>query len=214
LRNDLESLLPKTLARDPDAARAFVARVLPLIHSRVARLLARDARARRARSEVEDLTQDVLVALLDNDARALRAWDPARGRSLSSFIVLLTDHAAWSILRDPKRTPWREEPSDDETIEAAAPEAGEPEAAAASREMLFAVSQRLRAEVSPRGIELFTMLVVEGRSIEEVCAAFAMTRDAVYAWRYRFSKLSARILGELTSAKVASDRSPALPMET
>jgi RNA polymerase sigma-70 factor (ECF subfamily) len=203
LNDELETLLPRALQRDPAAAREFVDRLIPVVHARVARVLARDARAKRARSEVDDLTQDVLVSLLENDGRALRAWDPARGRSLASFVSLLADHAAVSILRSSRRTPWREEPAIDDEIEAAGaehPGGADPstESVVASRQMLTLVAERLRSELTPRGLELFALLVVEERPVAEVCDRLSMKRDAVYAWRYRLAKLASRLVDEFS----------------
>src|SRR5687768_1618744 len=80
----------------------------------VARGLARrmvKARGRDLRQEVEDLTQEVFVALFADDARALRLWDPARGASLANFVGLLAEREVASILRSGRRSPWTEDPT-------------------------------------------------------------------------------------------------------
>jgi hypothetical protein len=50
------------------------------------------------RSEVLDLTQQILLLLFDRDSRVLRSWDPGRGLALANFVGLV-EREARAILR-------------------------------------------------------------------------------------------------------------------
>lgn len=192
-------VVARAIAREPDAVRALVNAISPVIAGRVARALhRRGARStgRNVAQEVEDLTQEVFVALFADDARALRAWRPERA-PLGAFCALVADHQVYSIFRSGKRRPWSNDLVVSDEIEATAPEAHGPEARVASRQAFDALWNRLRSELSPKGLDLFQRLYVEEESVESVCAATAMTADAVYAWRSRLAKLVRRLAAEL-----------------
>jgi RNA polymerase sigma-70 factor (ECF subfamily) len=204
-------LVAKVLSGDAAATRAFVDHLVPVVQARAARALLRRGRAtgRDARQEVGDLVQEVLVALFEDDARVLRAWDPARGLSMQNFVGLVAEREVASILRSGKRSPWKEEAAEMADLEASLDPVDAPDLGVASRELLDAVVDRVREELSPRGLELFFRLVVEEEPAESVCEAYGMTKDAVYAWRSRLGKLVRRFASELSRGPV-SDR-PAHP---
>lgn len=56
--------------------------------------------------EVEDFVQDTWLLLLKNDGQILRLWDPARGRSLSSWIYLVAHRLIVRRLKSHVRHPW------------------------------------------------------------------------------------------------------------
>src|SRR4051812_50171744 len=82
-------LVRRALAGDPASLDRLVEVLTPVVQARVARTLLanrhRLAGRRVVRQEVEDLSQEVFLALFDRDARVLRAWRPERG-SLESFV--------------------------------------------------------------------------------------------------------------------------------
>lgn len=207
-------LVTRALAREPAALRALVDRVLPVVHARVARALVRRGRAegRDLRQEVEDLSQEVFVALFADGGRALRAWDGARGLSLPNFVGLLAEREVASVLRSGRRSPFTESPTELEDLEAAVPPTAGPEPAFASRELLDAILGRVREALTPKGLELFERLIVDEEPVEAVCAATGMTADAVYAWRSRLGKLvrkaTAEVQAERSSDPGGSRRTP------
>ena len=185
-------LVARAIARDPEAVRALVNSVGPVVHGRVAKALMRRRGARGQRrdvgQEVEDLAQEVFLALFDDDARALRAWDPQRG-PLGGFVALLADHQVFSIFRSGKRRPWSDDIDVVAEPDAPASDRNSPETRAASKQALDALLDRLRAELSPKGFDLFMRLYVEEQSVEAVCAELGMTADAIYAWRSRLARV-------------------------
>ncbi len=192
-------LRDRAVAGDAVATRTLVAAVLPIVQVRVARALSRrrTRSGRDVRQEVEDIVQEVFVALFERDGRVLKAWDAARGLSLANFCGLIAEREASSILRSGRRSPWTEDATASEDLERDAGTAPDAEVSVASREHLERLSERLREELSPLGLEMFQRLIVEEEAVEAVCKSTAMTPDAVYAWRSRLGKLARKLAAEL-----------------
>ncbi len=194
------------LAGDADAVAQLVDTITPIVQARVARALLRRPHARRdVRQEVADLTQDVFVALFSDDAKALRAWDPARGLSLLNFVGLLAERRVASLMRIKHHAAWLQEAAAD-TIEegplTAATDA--PESLVMSRLTVEHLLEALRASLSPRGLELFYRLYVDEQSVEDVCAATGLNVGAVYQWKRRLGRAARTALAELQGADAGS----------
>ena len=88
-----------------------MALLTPVIQARVARTLlahrSRLAGGRDVRQEVEDLSQDVFLALFDRDGHVLRSWEPERGLSLENFVGLVAERQVLSFLRSAGAIPGR-----------------------------------------------------------------------------------------------------------
>jgi RNA polymerase sigma-70 factor (ECF subfamily) len=201
-------LVRQALTGDQAALTRLVAALTPVIQARVARtLLARRsllASGRNVRQEVEDLSQEVFLALFARDAHVLRAWQAERGLSLENFVGLVAERQVLSFLRSGRRNPWKEDPTflEDE-LEPEALESG-PEEVAASREHLALLLDRLREELSPLGRRLFDLLFVQELSLPEVRAASGLSADAVYAWRSRLRRLAQKLLAEMSGSEMSS----------
>lgn len=202
------ALLAPVLARDARAMRQFVREAKVIVEARVARTLLRVGRRggqRDARQEIADIAQEVFLHLFENDAAVLRSWDPNRGLSLTNFVGLVAERDAISILRSGRRSPWTEDPTDfADAGDAFADSAPSMHQVVQSRDMLMAIVDRLREELSPRGYELFVRLYVEEATVDEVCTGFAMQPDAVYAWRSRLAKRVRALAEELFPPNSAS----------
>jgi RNA polymerase sigma-70 factor (ECF subfamily) len=203
---DTAGLLESALAGDRAALAGLVAGLTPVIQARVARtLLTRRAflpPGRNVRQDVEDLSQDVFLALFNRNAHVLRDWQAERGLSLENFVGLVAERQVISFLRSGRRNPRQEVPApayDDESheMEIAAPDVG-PEEIAAGREHLAVLLDRLREEVSPLGRRLFDLLFVQELSLPEVRAASGLSADAVYAWRSRLRRVARKLWSELS----------------
>jgi RNA polymerase sigma-70 factor (ECF subfamily) len=196
-------LVRRAIAREPEAVRSLVSLLRPTIQMRVARALMRRVRkTRNASQEVEDLVQEVFLALFDDDARALRAWDSSR--PLEPFVAVVADHEVASILRSGRRRPWRDEHDGEVDVDTFTASSSGPESIVGTTELYAGILELMRAELTPKGLELFQTLIVEEQPVEEVCAKSGMTRDAVYAWRSRLLKQVKVIAIDLSSTK--SDR--------
>jgi RNA polymerase sigma-70 factor (ECF subfamily) len=204
---DTVALVGEALAGDELALDRLVARLTPVVQARVARtLLARRWRGgagRNLRSDVEDLTQDVFLALFASGGRVLRGWHPERGLSLASFVGLVSERLVVSFLRSGKRNPWREEPTTADELDLRV-EALDPEAVATSREQLRVLLQRLRENLSPLGRQVFELLFVQDLPLPQAMAASGLSADAVYAWRSRLRRLARELRDELSGSPAAA----------
>jgi DNA-directed RNA polymerase specialized sigma24 family protein len=200
-------LISKALSREPAAVRALIDQLSPVIERGVAAALWRRAPGRDIRTEVQDMTQDVFLSLFAGDGKALRAWDPERGMSLASFVGLLARHQVSSILRTGRTQPFRDEPTEAATLEALPDVGPAPDAVVGSREQVARLLERVRARLSPRGIELFQRLVVHEESLESLSGTTGLSRDALYQWRSRFAKLVRQVSAE-ESATFLSESAP------
>lgn len=193
-------LLSGALSGDAAARKALVRALAPIVQVRVYRTICASgprASGRSARQEVEDLTQDVLVALFKDDARVLRMWDAERGLSLPNFVGLVAEREARHVLQSRRRSPFSLVPTEDEALARAAGSAPGPETEVASRELFDRVWRALKDELTPRAVELFRRLVLEERTVEEVCEEFAMQPGAVYTWRSRLTARAREIVVEI-----------------
>jgi RNA polymerase sigma-70 factor (ECF subfamily) len=202
-------LVERALSGDRVSLRALLQRVSPVIQARAARALARrrGTSGRDPRQELMDMTQEVFVALLDADGKALRAWREDRGLSFENFVGLVADRQVASILRTGKRSPWTEDPVEADVMEHHVGEDTAGASAVASRDLLGAVLARLREELSPKMLHLFYALWVDERPIPELCEELGMQADAIYVARSRIAKRARAIAAEL-SASPGSSRTP------
>jgi len=191
----------KALAGNEPALTQLIQKLTPVIQCRVARglLLRRTGAAagRCIRQEVEDLTQEIFLALFADDGKVLRSWQPERGLSLLNFVGLVAERQTASILRNGKRSPWKEDPTLPEDFPPESSESG-PEEIAASREKWRLLLDRLTEELSPLGRHLFDLLCLRELSPKEVALETGMSLDAVYQWRSRLRNLARRLLDEMS----------------
>jgi len=189
--DDDSALLSRALAGEREATAALVRRLRPPIQAELAHLLMRvaPAQGRSARQELEDLVQDVFIALFDRDAKLLTSWDPSRGRSLESYVRLVARSRALDVLRSRRRSPWQAEPMDHEQIEELAePSAAQQTDRVVAREKLVALQKALPVMLSTRDFTLFVALFVEERPPADVANDVGMTAGAVYQWSSRFRR--------------------------
>ena len=99
--SDVE-LLALALSGERSATESLVAKLAPVVQARVGLALSRrlkQARGRNLKQYVEDLVQEVFVALFEQDGRILRNWNPDRGLSLKSFVGLVAEREVGMLLR-------------------------------------------------------------------------------------------------------------------
>jgi RNA polymerase sigma-70 factor (ECF subfamily) len=196
------------IAGDAGAIAELLSAATPVVQARVARALLRrpESRGRDIHADVADLTQEVFVVLFTADGKALKAWDPARGLSFANFVGLLAQRRVSSLLRTRHAQSWADELDPDSLPEAAAA-SPQPESAAYSRELLSRLLERLQAQLSARGMELFQRLFVAQESVEEICAHMDLTANAVHQWRRRLAVAAQNALFELKVERGQAQRS-------
>lgn len=173
------------------ALGTLVDTLLPVIKVEVSVALRRraSARGRDARQDVEDFVQDVMVHLLADGGRVLKRWDPERGRSMSSFVRMVTRHRVARVLEGFKGNPWSGEPTEDEHLEGMKADRSGTFRRLESRARLARLLEQLRARLNERGLRLFHLLYVEQRPIAEVCEMEGMTRAALDQWNSRLRRM-------------------------
>ncbi|WP_437675880.1 RNA polymerase sigma factor [Sorangium sp. So ce131] len=188
--------MTRAIAGDDTARRGLVDQLTPVLRARVTRrLAARGAGSRSAHAE--DLIQDVLMALFDEEARVLRAWDPGRGLSLANFVGLVTERHVLSAQRTRSRSLWAEEPTSDDEIVTMSGAVDETESVIAARELVARMFRRLAGELSPLGMQLLQLMFIEEVPIDRIAAELGMTRTSLYVWRHRLVKAARRCAEEL-----------------
>jgi RNA polymerase sigma-70 factor (ECF subfamily) len=202
------ALIEAALGGDERAMRRLVDDLAPVIQARVAKVLLRGAGGRGIRPDVEDLTQEIFASLFDDAGKILRAWQPERGLSLRNFVGLVATRQATSIVRSGRTNPWRDDPATPEELHPHLPAQVSPEAQVVSRDLLREVAERFEANATPLAQQMFVVLFVEQRSVEEVSAELGMAVDAVYAWRSRLSKRMRTLIAEVMSDSAAAARKP------
>jgi RNA polymerase sigma factor (sigma-70 family) len=192
-------LLLQALGGEPRAERRLVEELTPTIRASVAReLFLRRRRSHGSHEQdVEDITQTVLLRLFTDGGRTLKAWNPARGRELKSFVALLAQRRTLTVLRSRRQSRWGEDPVVTEDLDMNPAEANGPESCAISRDMLAALFAAVRGRLSPRGATLFQLLFVEALETEEVCAETGLNPAAVYQWRRRLRQTVEEVAAEL-----------------
>lgn len=141
------------------------------------------------------MVQEAFLALLADDARILRAWSPGRGRTLESFVRLVSRHQVISILRSGRRCPWTEDPTPIEDMGLLPSDHLEDQLA--NTDEARRVLERLRGELGTRSALIFEALYIELQAVEDVCDSFDMTREALYAWRSRLRKRARALVGRM-----------------
>jgi RNA polymerase sigma-70 factor (ECF subfamily) len=184
---------------EPRSIAVLVEALRPLLRSRIVRVTQRASRSLPGATnapDVDDLCQEALLELFGADARTLRGWDPARGLTLPRFAQLIAERVAWARIRCWRRGLAASAPLDG-VEEPPADSAEHPDRRVASRKRFERVLEALQYELSPRGVELFRALFVEGQHTAQVCREFALRPDAVYAWKSRLGKRIKAILRDI-----------------
>jgi DNA-directed RNA polymerase specialized sigma24 family protein len=200
------ALIQEATRGDRLAARQLVDLLLPMVHYRVARTLLRRRRlfrTRDVRQETEDLIQSVLLFLFDDGARALLHWSSSHGTSLADYIGLLAEREASSILRSRRPCPRTEDPAARGEIDAQLEVSPAADGTLIRREVLSLLLDRVEAVLNGRNLELFHLIVIEERSVEEICTLMEMTPEAVYTARSRLARIARGI-----AATLAAEGSP------
>lgn len=188
-------------AFNEQTARTLVNVLTPVIRARAARALMRRqtrAQGRELRQEIDELTQEVFVSLFAQNVSPLRSWDARRGLSLTNFAGLIAEREISDILQSGRRRPWSELAAIDVSEQEPAAD-GDPHAAAEARDLCSRLRARVEAELPGPAAQLFELLLVEGRSVEEVQQITGQSREAIYACRSRMAKTVRRIAEELSA---------------
>lgn len=196
------ALVPAALdACRPEARRALVEFLAPVIQTRVARLLVRRygrATTARLRSEIEDLTQEVFVRLFAHDGRRLRAWDPTQAPA-RPFFGLVAERIALNVLQSRVQKPWMDDTTDPADLGRDRPaRAPSPEQRATSRDTLRRLVERLDT-LGARDRALFQLIYVEQAEVSHIAEVLGISRDVVYQGKRRLRQRLAALRAEVAA---------------
>ncbi|MCB9651206.1 MAG: sigma-70 family RNA polymerase sigma factor [Deltaproteobacteria bacterium] len=198
--DEIHRCVTAALAGDDAELQRLLAAIQPVVHVRVLRAVLRrrgEARGRDLRVDLEDLVQEAFAALFAHRGKALTSWDPTRGLSFSNFVGFLAEREVAMRMRTGRRNPWTEDPTLDTTLVFLGGEAESVETRLESRDVLRALSERLRERLSPQGRQYFQLLLVEEQPVQEVSARTGTSVDALYAWRSRLRRLLRELRTEI-----------------
>ena len=154
---------------------------------------------RSHKGQIEDMVQDVFEFLLANHGRRLLAWNPELG-SAKTFFGIIAERCVLNILDSRRRSPWTEDPVDQNKLELGAGTGDDLEQALGTREILRELGQRLLDDLNERDRQLFELLYIQQKEDEEVRDQLGLGRDALYQARRRLlqrvRKLAAEIVPE------------------
>jgi|SRR6185503_19610689 len=170
------ALLRGTLSGDARATRDLLRHVIiPVIEAAVCR---EALRARRLRTEVEDVVQEVLDRLYEDDWVRLRRFDPERG-TLSAYVAKIARNLAIDVVRQPHLTE-REEELETHALAASGPE---------SNMRLGETLDRLSAALDDDDLLLLRWLWFEGLERTEIAARLGISIAALYKRSQRLEAL-------------------------
>lgn len=184
---DLE-LLHAVLEGDQRAWARFTRRFGPVVERRVRSVLRTYGASSRAGHEVEDIAAEVWVLLLSNDSGRLRAFEPARGYRLSTWIGRIATNHTIDHLRRHRRSrsasEWRVDWQREHSKQARPDELFE------HMELQRVIGAALR-EISA-GDRRATELLLTERSTSELALELGVSANTLYLRRF---KLRAKLLG-------------------
>lgn len=187
--DDVE-LVRLALGGDRAARRELGRRLMHAVAREVSFAVSRMARAERRdpQQEVRDVVHELLLGLFQDDGKALRRWDPERGRSLESFVQLIARRRAPRMLSGGRGNPWADTPIDPTDVDTA--DETDLTTRLEQRNQLDQVLGTLYAKMNERDHELFDLVFVQELGPDVVAERMEMTRGAVNAWAYRVRKLA------------------------
>ncbi len=176
------ALLASARNRNREAYAALILRFMPHMSRTIRATLLKASRFGHAREdEVSDLLHEVCMRLWERGPQFLESWEPVSGLTLECLFRTVAQSVARSHLRSGRRSGWAEWPSDEGELS---------KASEARLEETLLARDRLRRVFGRSGDErtcaILHALHCEGRSLAEVCVAFAVTRNAVYCATRRF----------------------------
>jgi RNA polymerase sigma factor (sigma-70 family) len=126
--------------------------------------------------DVSDVLQDVVLMLLERGPKWLAGWEPSLGLSLVGSFRWTACRAARSYLRSGRRSRWAEIASDDEVLARSGRE-HDTEAALAARDEL---RRWWATRPSDQARNILLALYVEQLPVDEICARWSLSPNAVY----------------------------------
>jgi RNA polymerase sigma factor (sigma-70 family) len=179
------ALVRRAADGDPEAKRALVSRLLPVVRARVRRLQAKRGDLRGL--DLHDVVQHVWVVLLTDNAHQLRQWDPARGATLEGYVGMVTER---EVGNNGQR--WRARARHESVADEVMPEGEQPstEAASVAKDLMQQLQAFLQRELSPKGMLVFRCLYTDGLEPDEAAEVLGVNRQVIYNWQHKIRGLA------------------------
>ena len=181
-------LVEQAAAGHPNSRRLLFARLAPTIRARVHAELARK-QSRFLEHEKDDLVQEVWIDLLHDRLQKLRAWDPARGCSLESFVALLTRRRLSMLARKRWLAVRWQCPDVDADAHPARNECS-PEIVVAAWSSAARIRQALEGQRSGHALAVFERIFEQNWSVEETAEHLGVTCQVVYNCNHKIRRLA------------------------
>jgi len=190
-------LLQGCIRGDADARRRLVAEYTGIVSYGVSVIFQQFGRPSR-KEEIEDICQDVFLALFDQDARKLRQYQGRNGCSLASWLRVVANRLTIDRLRREGRTVSLDDPNNIESwrVREAQPDAKpgpEPQVEEAQR---AARVRELIAQLPPKDQLFVQLFYFQGLPIEEVANTIGITTNAAYVRKMRLHEKLRRLIAE------------------
>ncbi|MEL7370700.1 MAG: hypothetical protein AAFN74_17405 [Myxococcota bacterium] len=150
-----------------------------------------------ARTDVDDLMQEIWAFLFAEDFRVLRTWDPTRGRTLRSYVGMIATRFCVDLLRGRRLNPQRELASELTALERDAALVDDLEVRTLTRCFLERLVAGMRDLLSKDGQALLDVMYLEGASPAEAEARTGLPRTKIYNQRRRITMLARQLAREL-----------------
>lgn len=179
-------LLEGCIAGDPDARTTLVEKYSGIVSYGVTVIFQQFGRPYR-KEEIEDLSQDVFLALFDNDSRKLKQYQGRNGCSLASWLRVVANRFTIDRLRREGRTISLDDPESGESwrVREARPDSRpgpEPQLEAAER---AARVRELVTHLPPKDQMFVQLFYFQGLPIDEVATTIGITTNAAYVRKMR-----------------------------
>lgn len=204
-RAEAEAVLGDALGGHPQAIRALIEGLGPVVRARVRRVLSRNpARVPCMGQDVDELIQETFLVLFADDSSLLRRWDPERGMSLPNYVGQIAEREAGRYLRArsaAKRKGEELTAPDDLTMQRA------PDGGTAADEQLEQDERRrdllgrVREALTPESFLVFDLLYVRLLSAPEVAQMLGCEVQAVYTRRSRIRTTLRKLVEEMDAGE-------------
>lgn len=190
-----EALVRQALGGHRGALRLLVRRLVPVIRARVAAYLGRRGGRLGAR-DVDDVTQDIWLKLLEGDGHLLRAYDAERGKSLEGYVGLVCRRELWRRARalGAERRGGGQDDAPLEAATAAAHGDPDPEAQLVGRDLLDGLQRHLRESLPERGRLVLALVYEDQTSPQDAAEVMGVNTQVVYNWMHRIRALTREFL--------------------
>ncbi len=193
-----QPLVDALVANDPRAWREFQQRFDRLVVRCITKVTKSFSSV--SADDVREIYSQLYLSLFANDRAKLRAFDPTRGSSFSSYLGMLAIHCAYDWLRSSRREPQREAIAAAEDLWSELPDPYE----AAAQQERATLAARVMEGFSERDRVFAALYFGEGMQPDEIARSMKISVKTVYSKKHKIqSKLEsivASLKGEYAAA--------------